>query len=216
MNNGNSIRARSRTHMPMVLLTLLSILQALALELLWSYVTDHPYLLQVTWAAALGWLQVIATLLGILLIWLLYSSMTMRFSWVPSTSDSLLPFAIGILEFAMIAQIGIDSLWRWFIVLGLIFGIATWAMQLIMRRARLDGENDDFFSKLRPANVRDFYPTIAVVLMLFGFGIGLRISGHQNAIALLGLLLAIGALGYQMYLSHHHWVRSVEPAPPAV
>ena len=37
-------------------------------------------------------------------------------------------------------------------------------------------------------------------------------KSHQNAIALLGLLLAIGALGYQMYLSHHYWARSVEPA----
>ncbi len=61
------MRQRAKAHMPMVLLTLLSIIQALAPELTWEHIREQPYLLELTLTAALGWLQIATTLLGILL-----------------------------------------------------------------------------------------------------------------------------------------------------
>jgi len=83
----------------MVSLTLLSIIQALALELLWSHIKATPELLLLNWAAFLSWLQIAVTLMGFILIWLLCSSVTMRFTWTPSPSsgDSVIPFGVRLL-----------------------------------------------------------------------------------------------------------------------
>ncbi len=54
----NSIRMRAREQFPSVLLTLLSIIQAIALESLWDHARHRPELYSVSWDALLGWLQI--------------------------------------------------------------------------------------------------------------------------------------------------------------
>jgi hypothetical protein len=214
MARTNRMRTRAKAQMPMVLLTLLSILQALALELLWGYVREQEHLIEASWSAALSCAQVIATLLGILVIWIYYSSMVMRFRWVPSTSDTLYPFLIGILQFMLIETLGLETLGHWFVVLGILFAVTSGALQLVLRRARLDGENDDWFGSFSPATLRDFYPVIGIAALLVGLGVALAITGHQGWFAGLALLAANAALGYQMYLSHQFWERSMKWEPP--
>ncbi len=102
----DSIRNRATDQFPMVLLTLLSIVQALALELLWDHLRNRPDLYEYSWIALLGWLQIAASLMGIVLIWLIYSGMVMRFRWTPSTADSILPFFVGLIQFLMIDMMG--------------------------------------------------------------------------------------------------------------
>lgn len=203
MNGG--MRERAKSHMPMVLLTLLSIIQALALELTWEHISDQPQLFEATWTATLAWIQVVTTLLGILLIWLLYSTMVMRFRWVPSTSDTLFPFAIGLIEFTLIAMLGPEHYMGWFLVLALLFAITHWSIQRIMVQARMDDENAAFFSKVSPAILRDFMPTIATCTALAGFGIALGLTGHQGIFALIALLLAAVAIIFQIHLNARYW-----------
>ena len=88
------IRNRARANLPTVLLTLLSIVQALALEFLWAFLKDTPELLAFSWLNMRVWVQVAATLIGLILIWIVYASHVMRFRWVPTTTDSVYPFAI--------------------------------------------------------------------------------------------------------------------------
>ena len=66
-------------HFPTVLLTLISIIQALALELMWSKIVDSDWLLVLDFQALIGWGMVIAAFLGILQIWVMYSTMVMGF-----------------------------------------------------------------------------------------------------------------------------------------
>lgn len=42
------------------------------------------------------------------------------------TSDSVFPFIIGIIEFTLIAALGSHLLWRWLLILSLIFVAMTW------------------------------------------------------------------------------------------
>lgn len=191
--------------MPMILLTLLSIIQALALELLWVHVTETALLMQFSWLSVLSWMQIAVTLLGIMLIWLLYSSMTMRFSWVPAPGDSLVPFGIGILEFTLIACLGLEHLMPWFLILAVIFAAMTAAIHSIFRRARQDDDNRIFFSMVTPATRRDFYPTIAVVTVLSAFGILLGVTGDQRYLALTALIIAGVIHLHQIYLNHGRW-----------
>ena len=77
------IRNRARANLPTVLLTLLSIVQALALEFLWGYFKETPDLLDVSWVNMLVWVQLTATLIGLVLIWIVYASHVIRLRWVP-------------------------------------------------------------------------------------------------------------------------------------
>ena len=98
----SAMRDRAKEHFPMVLLTLLSIVQALALELLWSHVVEADYLYESPLDALVTWIQIAATFTGLILIWVVYASNTMRFRWVPVTVDSVYPFIIGVLEFMLV------------------------------------------------------------------------------------------------------------------
>jgi hypothetical protein len=199
------MRERAKQQMPMVLLTLLSIIQALALELLWSHIRATPELLIVNWATFLSWLQIGVTLMGIILIWLLYSSVTMRFTWTPSPGDSVIPFLVGLLEFTLIATLGLDYLPSWFVLLALLFCVMPTTLQSIFRRARLEKENNAFFVNVKPASLRDFYPIMIVVFLLASSGGLLALTGDQYLLALACLLIAAAAHARQMYLSSVYW-----------
>ena len=49
-----SIRDRAKEQFPSVLLTLLSIVQALALEFLWDHSRHRPELYELSWALSMG------------------------------------------------------------------------------------------------------------------------------------------------------------------
>ncbi len=203
------IRDRAKEQLPMVLLTLLSIVQALALELLWSHVRESDYLFDMTWSALLTWIQIGSSFLGIVLIWIVYASTAMRFRWVPNTSDSVYPFIIGILEFILIEMLAPAYMGWWFICLATIFGLMTWVAHMKMRRARLDGENDEFFNKFEPATMRDFYPVFTIISILFLAGVYLGISGDRGIIALAAVSVSFAGLVRQFFAAARFWELSV-------
>ena len=132
---------RARELVPALIFTLLSMIQALALEIFWSKIVVSEHLWQWGWAAAIGWLQFSVMLEGILLIWLLYVSFILRFSWLPSLEDTLLPFFIGLLEFAMISLTEPDLVGPWLMLLALIYSLALLSSHTTMRRAESCASN---------------------------------------------------------------------------
>jgi hypothetical protein len=205
----NTIKNRAKEHLPMVLLTLLSIVQALALELLWSRVRESGFLFEATLDALLTWIQIGTSFLGIVVIWIVYASTAMRFRWVPTTSDSIYPFLIGILEFTMIETLAPRFMGWWFICLALIFGMMTWVSQSTMRRARQDGDNDEFFANLLPATKRDFYPAFATIAVLTVMGIIQLAAGDRGWFALFAVITAAAFLIRQLIVAARFWEMSV-------
>ncbi len=203
------IRDRTKEHAPMVLLTLLSIVQALALELLWSQVRESAYLFDMSWTALLTWFQVAASFLGIVVIWVVYASITMRFRWVPSTSDSVYPFIIGVLEFTLVETLTPEYMGWWFVCLAFIFGLMTWVNHTNMRRARLDDENDEFFTSLQPATTRDFYPAFIIIFGFILVGTYLTVSADRGVFALIAVMTALAVLVRQLIVSARFWEMSV-------
>jgi uncharacterized Tic20 family protein len=195
------IRNRAKEQLPMVLLTLLSIVQALALELLWSHVRESAYLFELTWTAMLTWIQIGTSFLGIVVIWLVYASTAMRFRWVPTTGDSVYPFIIGLLEFILIETLAPEFMGLWFVCMAMIFGLMTWISHRTMRRARLDGENDEYFASLTPATARDFIPAFVIVFVLVLAGTYLAVTGDRGMIALVAVLLAFAGLVRQLIIA---------------
>ncbi len=195
------IRNRAKEQLPMVLLTLLSIVQALALELLWSHIRESAYLFEMTWTAMLTWIQIGTSFLGIVVIWLVYASTAMRFRWVPTTGDSVYPFIIGLLEFILIETLAPEYMGLWFVCMAMIFGLMTWISHRTMRRARLDGENDEYFASLTPATARDFIPAFVIVFVLVLAGAYLGVTGDRGMVALVAVLLAFAGLVRQLIIA---------------
>jgi hypothetical protein len=204
-----TIRDRTKEHLPMVLLTLLSIVQALALELLWSHVREATYLFEMSQAALITWLQIGTNFLGIIVIWIVYACSAMRFRWVPTISDSVYPFVVGLLEFILIETLAPALIAWWFACLALIFGIMTWVSHMTMRRARLDDENAEFFADLEPATARDFYPAFIIVSAFVLVAIYLSVSGDTGYFALLAVSAAFVVLIRQMIVASRFWNLSV-------
>jgi hypothetical protein len=121
-----TIPLRAKDQLPMVLLTLLSI-AGLGTRLLWSHRLER---LSQNGRDRLS-LQIGATLPA-LLIWLIYTSISMRFRWIPTPTDSVFPFFIGLIEFTRIVGLGPERLLRFF-DLAVIFAVMAWPRSLAGR-----------------------------------------------------------------------------------
>lgn len=203
------IRERARANLPTVLLTLLSIVQALALEFLWTFTRDNPQVWEMTWISLLTWLQLAASFLGLVLIWVVYASHVMRLRWVPTTTDSIYPFAIGLLEFVLIELLGAEHFGGWMISYAAIFALMVWISHRTMRRARLDGQNEQFFNNLQPAEPKDFYGAIAGVIVMATFGAYVAATNNTGVVALIGILATALIALYQFRMAAYFWERSL-------
>ncbi len=201
----DNIRDRAKDKFPMVLLTLLSIVQALALEFLWDHVRHRTDLLEWSVAVIPGWLQIAATLDVIILIWLMYAGMLMRFRWTPTTMDSTIPFIVGLIQFLMIDIMGAEHFALWVVVVGLTFGTVVVVNHRAMKRARLDVANREFFDQFLPATLRDFVPQIIVVVALLVAGSWIGFSGKQGWFAVLVLVGIFIGLGYETHSATKYW-----------
>ena len=208
-----SIRERAIATFPSVMLTVLSMIQALALELLWTRVMESEFLWLGGWDALVGWVQVMAVLLGLLVVWLSYISQVIRFVWLPSIYDSVFPFGIGIVEFSLIECIGPGSLGPWFYSVALLLGTATWAVQRISRRARAHPSNREFFDDLAPATPRDFLPAGVLSAVFVILGLVLQATGEPGALALGSVGLALAVVAYQGENIRRFWESSLADEP---
>ena len=202
---------RARELLPAILITVLSMIQALALELYWTKIRESDFLWHGGWEAAIGWLQVLIVFLGILLIWLLYVSAVLRFSWVPAMEDTLIPFFIGLLEFSLIDLINPAALGPWFLVLGTIFAVSTGANHMVMRRARRDPQNAYFFDNIEPASWRDYTRSIVICTSLALLGAVLWLGITPHAVSIIALLLAMAAVVSQFWQTHRYWMQLLAP-----
>lgn len=201
----DTIRNRAKDRFPMVLLTLLSIVQALALEFLWDHTRHRTEIFEISEVALLSWLQIAASLNVIILIWLMYAGMLMRFRWTPTVSDSIWPFLVGLIQFLMIEIMGAEKLALWIIVLALIYGATEFINHRAMKRARIDPANREFFDQYLPATLRDFAPQITMVTTLILAGSWIWFSGHHGWFAICTLVGSLIGLGYEMHKAVSYW-----------
>ena len=202
---------RARDLVPAMMLTVLSMIQALALELYWGKIVSSPFLWAGGWEAIIGWLQLLAMFMGILLIWVLYVSFVLRFTWLPTLEDTLVPFLIGALEFAMVDTLDPHLLGPWMLLLCAVFVLAIVTSHTTMRRARREPENAYFFDALGPASWRDFSSSALIVGVLGLFGTLLLIIEFDPYLALAALLAAIAALSFQYIQARKYWMHSLVP-----
>ncbi|MBL4572821.1 MAG: hypothetical protein JKY86_07085 [Gammaproteobacteria bacterium] len=201
----SKIRARALVQFPTVLLTLISIIQALALELMWSKIVESEWLWDFDVQAIIGWGMILGAFLGILQVWVMYSTMVMGFVWQPYLRDSIIPFILGIQQFMLIALIGEEFNTLWLYVLGSIFITGNWVSHSSFRRARQDSENDEFFGKTNPATLRDFWPVMTIVTLLVAFGIVIDVTQNQTWLPVVAIVFANAILIFQTFMFRRMW-----------
>ena len=201
----NKMRARAQAQFPTVLLTLISIIQALALELMWLKITESDYLFVLNFSAIVTWGMISVTLMGILQIWVTYSTLVIGFTWRPSLRDLALPFVIGIQEFMMISLISEEFNVLWLYVLASIFIVVNWVAQITLRRARAEPDNEQFFRGTSPATWKDFRGAFAIIFLLIAFGMLITLLQNSNWLALIAILFANLALAMQIFNSRRLW-----------
>ncbi len=200
---------RAKELVPAIILTVLSMIQALALELYWSKIEGNVHLWQGDWDATIAWLQMAVLLTGILLIWVFYVSFVLRFSWLPTLEDTLTPFLIGLLEFAMIDLMYPNPLSTWFLLLAAVYGITTATTHVSMRRARADPANEYFFRNMGPSSWRDYVGSIVSVIGLVILGGTLWVVDNQPLLSVAALLLALFTLLFQYRQARRYWMHSL-------
>ncbi len=204
-----SMRTRAKENLPHVLLTLLSIIQALALELFWTELQGLQLGFEPTWTSLMTWTQVATTFLGILVIWIVYATTVMRFSWVPSISDSVVPFFVGLLQFVLIESLGTQNAAAWFFSLAVIVLVMHAQSHAIMRRARQDPDNAEFFRQIAPATKRDFVPPLIMVLSLLTVATYMFIEPGSKVTAGFGYFGGLLLLVWHLVFMNFFWRRTM-------
>jgi len=199
------IRDRARDSFPSVLLTLLSIVQAIALETLWEASRSRADLFDPSWLGMISWLQLAATFFGIIFIWLSYVGLVMRFRITPELGDLIIPFFVGLFEFLLIEMTSPERLGEWFVVLSVTAAMVTYFTHKLFKRARCDPANDVFFSIIKPATWRDHSERLLPATLSALAGIWIWYSGQTGWFALLAILFVWLSLFYQIWLSAKWW-----------
>ena len=205
----NKVRERVKFNVPAVVLTLLGIVQAFALELLWTFVAAEDALVTFNLEGVFLGLQSLSIFLAILGVWLVYASAVTRFVWVPSFLELVLPFWVGLIQFLLIELMGVKDFPIWLLLTAILFATLHWIGQTTMLKARRDPENASFFDRTSPATWRDF---LSVYLITFGMllGGGLAWAMGFSLTAKVGVMIAvIVVLFAELRQMEIWWTRSV-------
>lgn len=209
----NEIRDRARQMLPTVVLTLLSIVQAVAFEVLWTRARDAPHLWEGGLSAWIGWIQVVAVFEGLVVVWLFYTSIVMRFRWVPTTRDSVIPFVMGALELLLAELLAPVWLPYWFYVMAAIFAYSSWVSSMMLRAAASD-EGDGVIVRPSPQQIsRDYGASALFVGVLLVLGALVHVQGPHGVVALCCVSVASLLLLGQAALIRMHWNRSIALDP---
>lgn len=207
-----NIRSRARQQLPSVMLTLLSIVQAIALESFWSNALELNLSLSPTLLNITAWLLSIVTLLLIVLIWLVSVSLVMRFEWTPSVTDLTQPFFVGLGQLLLIEAMMPQRISAWFAVLALFFMFVYFSNQSAYRRARQDPTNSQFFATLQPATWRDHLPNLLYIGLLGAWAGWLYLSPGLGWISTIALITSAVVCAGQLRSLTVFWRHSMGQA----
>ncbi len=199
----HSQRTRAREQFASVLLAVLGVIQALALELLWEQGIGGIDRWRDAGAALAGWLQIASVFQGVVVVWTVYATLVLRFSWVPRFRDLVFPFLVGALEFGLVALMQPDRLASWFALLGVIFAtMSSISFATFAAIYREGGHERDPWDR---EQLMSYVPSVAAAASLLGFALGAWLFGATSWVAFIGILTANLGLAFQLSVLRRFW-----------
>ena len=159
-----------------------------------------------------GWLQSLTTLLLLIVVWMTFVGLLMRFVWTPSLSDTALPFIVGILQFAVIEASTPDRFGIWLVGLSVLSLVMAFLTQRYFKLARLNPQNAEFFEIVSPATWKDFLPSFVSSLYALIAGIAVLTFSITSWLLTLIIVPVIAGLVYYIYDQNRYWVMSIPSA----
>jgi len=177
--------------------------------MLWSAAVANMPFDHSSATAVTGWLQSFTTLLMLIVVWMTFVGLLMRFVWTPALSDTALPFIVGILQFAVIEAATPNRFGFWLIGLGVLSLVMAFLTQRYFKLARLNPQNAEFFELVTPATWRDFLPSFVLATYAITAGAAvLAFSVTAWALTLI-ILPIIAGFAYYIYDQNRFWVMSI-------
>ncbi|MBW2312570.1 MAG: hypothetical protein JRH10_00145 [Deltaproteobacteria bacterium] len=201
---------RARNQFPSVLLGVLGIIQALAMELLWEHGVGGIGSWRAIDAGLSGWLQVSAIFMGIVLIWIQYAILVLRFSWVPRFFDLAFPFVLGALEFLLIASCGPETIARYFVVLAVIFMVSAGGNNSVFQALFSAG---DATAPPRRQQLMSYLPMMIAVVILLACAVLSDSTGAASRVTLVCLVAANAGVIVQLSVFRLNWNSEMGSAP---
>ena len=127
--------------------------------------------------------------------------------------EFVMPFAVGLVQFSIIQMLTVQLVGPWMVLVAVLILTINWIAHSTMRKARLDGDNGDFFAGTTTASWRDFQLAIGSIALLLAYGIYEWVFAPFNAATLSILLITLGILIVQFRLMAVWWSRSVGTKP---
>jgi hypothetical protein len=161
---------------PGMYVTLLSVVQAIALEVLVSRVGELGLGLSLTWESAIVWLEI--ALLGqtIFYVWVSYTLLVTLAQWVLRVFDFAAAFAVGVLEFVSIGWIGTDTTRQFLLIIAIAAFAGAWISYSNTGAAAARPENRE---------VMEVLPSTRISILL----------GAVGVLGVAGLVLLVGGIG---------------------
>jgi len=198
----NPRRERVLDMFPEVLLAVLGIMQALALELLWDEGVGGLGRWREAGALPAGVLQVVAMFLGVVVVWVMYASMVLRFRWMPRFRDLVVPFVLGVSEFLLVELMAPARLALWFAGMAAVFAMAMTMTFETFRSAILAHEVEG--PPLRE-QLWSYAPGAAALVGLLACALLARRFGPDSPVSLATLALANAGLLGQLAVFRAFW-----------
>jgi hypothetical protein len=203
------LRDRAKQRWPMVLLTLVSIIQALALETLWVEVAGEQELFSEGLDGVIAALQAASVLLAIIVIWIFFAHLVMRFVWLPGLRDTIAPFALGLIEFVVAEFIGAGQYGLWIACISLAFLVSHVVLLSTFARAAREPENADFFAAQPTGLLQRHGPTLGSMALLLVLA-GIVEFAASPLVTAIGMALVAALLLVQLWLQRVYWYDSLD------
>lgn len=207
-----AIRKRAKELFPSIYLTLVSIIQSLALGYLLSSLKDSQQFWTLNSESLIAWLQIAAMCQIIFLIWHEYVVGVISFQWVLGISDSIIPFGFGISQFALISFINPSTLYLWLYSMGVLNGIALFAYKNMYRKAKRDTDNEEVLKVVDSCQrFTEIIVAVAGVVFIVA-GLWVHFIDPSNCIkAALVVLVNIIFVAFIIVRGHFTWQRIIRP-----
>ncbi|MEN8376301.1 MAG: hypothetical protein ABFS34_12705 [Gemmatimonadota bacterium] len=121
-----SPREKALTQFPAMYVTLVSVVQAIALEVLVARVVEVRPPAELTLASVTVWLEVVLLGLTIFYVWVSYTLLVTLAQWVLRAFDFAAAFAVGVLQFVAIGWLGPDTVAPFCVMIVIGFGSGAW------------------------------------------------------------------------------------------
>ena len=206
------VKQRLKDSFSLVYLTLLSVIQGVALADL-ALIVGAGY----QHFTVVRWLLVLVNFGVVITIWHTFTMHITLWRWIPDLRDTLIPFMIGAIELVFNHTISL-SLSSWFFIMAIIASMATLAILYVGQRAKEDEENTMMLSLLRKhlrlyalynLGVSALYLLLAVVSRVESLQAGNKVQTERGILALAFVFLVAGCIAVDNIISLKSWHRAV-------